>query len=82
MLGYASAHRLHQYVAKIKMIEEEIYQKAGQVVGFQGMTVNERLFASGLLNTFDNAKKKDKALAELVLMALKVDRQSIDKILK
>jgi hypothetical protein len=64
------------------MIEEEIYQKAGQVVGLQGMTVNERLFASGLLNTFDNAKKKDKALAELVLMALKVDRQSIDKILK
>jgi hypothetical protein len=64
------------------MIEEEIYQKAGQVIGLQGMTVNERLFASGLLSTFDKAKKKDKALAELILMALKVDRQSINKILK
>ncbi|MER2996794.1 hypothetical protein [Pontibacter populi] len=46
------------------------------------MTVNERISESGLMATFDMAKKKDKELAEMILLALKVDRASIDRILK
>lgn len=62
--------------------EEEIFQKARQVIGLEGMTVNERLWASGLMSTFDIAKKNNKELAEVILMALKVDCASINKILK
>jgi len=60
---------------------EEINKKVEQVDGIGGMTVNERLYVSGLMEIYDNAMKNDKELAKTILKALKVDKQSIDKIL-
>lgn len=50
--------------------------------GISGMTVNERLYASGLLDDFDKYKKSNKQFAQFILERLKVDRESIEKILK
>ena len=63
------------------MTEQEILKACQKVVGLRGMTVNERLFASGLINAFDTAKKKDKQKAILILRCLKVDEISIKQIL-
>lgn len=53
-----------------------------QVDGLDGMTVNERLFASGLMDEFDKAKKIDKVKARLILELLQVDKPSIDKMVR
>lgn len=50
--------------------------------GIGGMTVNERLFVSGLLQDFDKYKKSNKKFARFILEKLKVDHGSIDEILK
>jgi hypothetical protein len=63
------------------MTLETIYKKASGIIGIDGMTVNERLYASGLMDLFDQAKKNDKLLAKTILKALKVDLKSIDKII-
>jgi hypothetical protein len=47
-----------------------------------GMTVNERLFVSGLMGDFDKYKISNKQYAQFILERLKVDRDSIEKILK
>ena len=47
-----------------------------------GMTINERLYASGLMDDFDKYKKSNKRFARFILESLKVDRDSIEKILK
>tara|TARA_R110002073_G_scaffold8207_5_gene45825 strand:+ start:37776 stop:37952 length:177 start_codon:yes stop_codon:yes gene_type:complete len=48
----------------------------------QTMTVNERLFATGLINEFDKVKKKDRVRAKEILQQVYVDSKSIDQILK
>ncbi|OPZ31258.1 MAG: hypothetical protein BWZ00_00613 [Bacteroidetes bacterium ADurb.BinA174] len=64
------------------MTKEEILDKVKKVDGLGGgMTVNERLFETGLMDTFDKAKNKDTELARMILEAIRVDKQSIDKIL-
>lgn len=63
------------------MTKDEIYKKVKKVDGLGGMTVNERLYLTGLMDTFDKAKNKDKELARMILEAIRVDKQSIDKIL-
>jgi len=63
------------------MTDKEIKKKVNQVNGIGGMTVNERLFATDLIDLFDKAKKADIELAKRILLALKVDKISIDKIL-
>ena len=63
------------------MTNEEILQAVTQVEGLEGMTVNERLFASGLMNEFDKYKKNDKPKAAYILELLQVDKPSIEKIL-
>jgi len=65
-----------------KMTDEEILQAIKQVEGLGGMTVNERLFASGLINEFDKAKVHDKDKARKILALLQVDKPSIDKIIR
>ncbi|MDW5288771.1 hypothetical protein [Formosa sp. PL04] len=63
------------------MTDEEINKIVNQVDGIEGMTVNERLFTTDLMDLFDKAKVTDKELAKRILLALKVDNTSIDKIL-
>ena len=63
-----------------EMTKEEIYEKANSVVGIEGMTGNERLFVSGLMEEFDKAKKSDKYKARTILQALKFDELSISRI--
>ena len=63
------------------MTKEEIYEKANSIIGIQGMTGNERLFASGLMDEFDKAKKSDKYKARTILQALRFDELSIGKII-
>lgn len=49
---------------------------------FGGMTVNERLFVSGLMDEFDKSKINDKAKAKQILRSLQIDEPSIELILK
>nr|WP_319997666.1 hypothetical protein [uncultured Draconibacterium sp.] len=59
---------------------DEIYKRANSVDGIGGMTVNERLHASGLMELFDISMKNNKGFARVILEALKVDEPSIFKI--
>jgi len=61
------------------MTPKEIYEKANNVVGIEGMTGNERLWESGLMDEFDKAKKSDKYKARTILQALKFDELSIGR---
>ncbi|MFC0878924.1 hypothetical protein ACE01N_20185 [Saccharicrinis sp. FJH2] len=65
-----------------KIQEELTIKKVQSVVGLGGMTVNERLYATGLMDEFDRTKKKNKARATQILRILRVDEPSIKKILK
>ena len=63
-------------------LQKRVNDGLDKVVGIQGMTVNERLFATDLLDHFEKYKKSNKEYAEYILKALKVDSESIGKILK
>jgi len=63
-------------------LQKKVNDGISKVVGIQGMTVNERLFATDLLDHFDKYKKSNKEYAEYILKAIKVDSESIGKILK
>ena len=73
---------MREKVKTKEMTRDEIYKKVENIEGLGGMTVNERLFVTGLMNTFDKAKKKDKKLARLILEAIRVDNESIIRILE
>ncbi len=51
-------------------------------LNFDGMTVNERLWVSGLSYEFEKAKSANKINATQILSALQVDKSSIEKIVK
>lgn len=53
-----------------------------KVDSFEGLTGNERLWVSGLMDVFDRSLKKDKANAERILRALQWDESSLKKILQ
>ena len=63
------------------MTDEEIRHRVSTVKSIQGTTVNERLYATDLMAVFDRSKTTDKELARRILLFLKVDSFSIDKIL-
>jgi hypothetical protein len=63
------------------MNRDQIYEKAKNVIGLEGMTGNERLWESGLMEEFDRAKKNDKQKAHTILKALKFDELSISRII-
>lgn len=77
-------------IARIRRREEwrELQQKVmialerPELNGIGGMTINERLYESGLLDDFDEYKKSDKQFAQFILERLKVDRDSIEKMLE
>ncbi|XOV68683.1 MAG: hypothetical protein ACFHU9_05860 [Fluviicola sp.] len=52
-----------------------------ELSGLGAMTVNERLYVSGLMDDFDKYKRSNKQFAAFILERLKVDRASIEKIL-
>ena len=62
------------------MTREEIENAISKVDGIGGMTGNERLFVTGLMDEFDKALKNDKDKARLILELLGFDKPSIDKI--
>ena len=64
------------------MTEEKIIDAINKVDGFGGMTVNERLYVTGLLKEFDKSLKSDREKAKKILELVKVDRVSIDAILR
>jgi len=64
------------------MTDEEMINAAKQVDGLGGMTVNERLFASGLMDEFERASKVDKAKARRILELLQVDEPSIAQMIR
>ena len=64
------------------MTREEIENAISKVDGIGGMTGNERLFVSGLMDEFDKALKNDKDKARLILELLGFDKFSIEKIIK
>ncbi|MFY0602440.1 MAG: hypothetical protein JXQ93_00715 [Flavobacteriaceae bacterium] len=57
-------------------------EKVHSVAGLGGMTVNERLYATGLMDEFNQVKKKNKTRVVQILRILRVDEPSIKKILK
>ena len=63
------------------MTEQEIIKLISNIEGLGGMTVNERLFACGLMNEFDKALIDNKEKAKKILQILGVDKPSIEKIL-
>ena len=63
-----------------RLIFDWLYSKMNEVDGIQGMTVNERLFASGLMDIFDQYKYSDKIIARVILQMLRVDNNSIEMI--
>lgn len=62
------------------MTEKEISKAINKVEGIAGMTVNERLYVSGLMDEFDNAQITDRNKAKKILELLGVDKISIKKI--
>ena len=57
--------------------EQLTIEKVQKVSGISGMTVNERLWETGLMEEFDKAKKEDKERAAQILRILQVDSPSI-----
>ena len=64
------------------MTDEEIKDIISKVEGINGMTVNERLSVSGLMDEYDKVKWSDKPKAKRILELLDVDEPSINKIIK
>lgn len=69
-------------VAMFRNNDEIIQKKIADIDGLRGMTVNERLYVSGLMKEFDHAMLNDKARARKILTWLLVDEASIMLILE
>lgn len=63
-------------------LQRKVNDGISNVIGLQGMTINERLFATDLLDSFDKFKKSNKEYAKFILKAIKVDSESIEKIIE
>ncbi|MEG9329214.1 hypothetical protein V6B16_14820, partial [Salinimicrobium catena] len=66
----------------LEMTNKEINDRINSVSNLSGTTVNERLYLTGLFDEFEKAMKSDKPKAVTILKTLKVDTESIAKILK
>lgn len=64
------------------MKEELIIKAISKVKSFAGMTVNEMLYVSGLFDEFYKSLDSDKVVAEIILKNLKLDKATIENILK
>ncbi len=64
------------------LVWEWMFRKMNKVDGISGMTVNERLWTTGLMDYFDKYKRKDKTIARQILRLIKLGEGNIDAILK
>jgi hypothetical protein len=64
------------------MTDSEIIQAVERAGELRGMTVNERLFNTGLMEEFDFAKKYNKPKARRILQLIGVDEPSINEIMR
>ena len=62
-------------------LQEKVNEGISNIEGLSSMTVNERLFRTGLLEQFDIFKKSNKNYAKYILESLDVDSDSIKDIL-
>ena len=76
---FTTEHEACEYIYR-KLIDKQTFLRIQNIVGLSGMTVNERLWESGLMDEFDRAQKKDKMRAKEILRWLRVDESSIKKI--
>ena len=58
-------------------LQKEVNSKISKASGLEGMTVNERLDATGLIEVFNQVKELNVEYAKYILRALKVDDESI-----
>jgi hypothetical protein len=70
-----------EYIYK-KLTNEQTYNLIQNIEGLSGMTVNERLYVSGLMDEFDKVKTTNKNRAKEILRWLRVDEPSIELIVK
>ena len=76
---FTTEHEACEYIYR-KLIDKQTFLRIQNIVGLSGMTVNERLWESGLMDEFDRTQKKDKMRAKEILRWLRVDESSIKKI--
>ena len=76
---FTTEHEACEYIYR-KLIDKQTFLRIQNIVGLSGLTVNERLWESGLMDEFDRAQKKDKMRAKEILRWLRVDESSIKKI--
>jgi len=62
--------------------ESKTIERILKIDGLSGMTVNERLYASGLMQEFDKCRKENKSRAKQILKWLKVNEASTKEIIK
>lgn len=63
-------------------MQEKVREGISRSEGLEGMTVNERLYATGLLETFESLNGTNEVFARFILESLRVDNDSVEKILK
>jgi len=64
------------------MKESQIIENIKNAGNIAGTTVNERLWICNLMEEFDSAKVKDKIKARRILELLRVDNESIERMLR
>lgn len=64
-----------------KLIDQQTINRIQNITGLLGMTVNERLWESGLMSEFDSVILINKSRAQEILRWLRVDEESILHIL-
>ena len=62
--------------------DEWTFNQINKIEGLDGMTVNERLYVSGLSDEFESCLKNNKTRAKLILRWLRIDEESIKEIVK
>jgi hypothetical protein len=77
---FLSEHEACDYFFN-KIKDDWTFERINKIEGLGGMTVNERLHISGLMDEFDICKTKDMTRAKQILLWLRVDEPSIEQII-